>query len=276
LTEAEGSGATGRRALRWTASVLAVGALLALALFLLNADEEPALLFYCGAGLRPAAAEIVQAFTDATGIDVECDYAGSGVLISRIRVRRGGDLCMPGDVWYLDRLKEDDLLASEKTVVFFEPVILVAEGNPKDVASLADLTRPGLRLGLGNPEACQIGRITRTLLRKNDVDPDAIERNLTFSSMTVNELGLQLKAGRIDAAIVWDAIAAYYAGAAETVRIPPEQNEISRVAIGVLSCSDRQAAAGRFVEFTTSERAKEIFAAHHYRTEPPPKGVSPK
>ncbi|MCK4276796.1 MAG: substrate-binding domain-containing protein, partial [Phycisphaerae bacterium] len=56
---------------------------------------------------------------------------------------------------------------------------------------------------------------------------------------------------------------------AAVVRIPLEQNEISHVAIGVLSSATNKPAAHRFVDFITSERGRAIFAEHHYRTEPP-------
>ncbi len=251
-------------------AVLLGGLLLAIVLVVpLGRNGEQALYFYCGAGLRPAVAEIVEAFTAETTIPVECDYAGSGMLISRVRLAQTGDLFMPGDVWYLDQLAEHGLVESKEMVTYFEPVIIVPKENPAGIRGLADLERPGVRLGLGNPAACQIGRITQKIFEKNDIDAAAIAKNLTFSSMTVNELGLQLATGRIDAAIVWDAIAAYYPDAATVVRIPLGQNEISHVAIGVLSSTTNKAAAHSFVDFITSQRGKEIFAKHHYRTEPP-------
>ncbi len=231
--------------------------------------EAAPLLLYCGAGLRPAVAQAAEAFRTQTGILVECDYAGSGMLISRVRMQRTGDLFMPGDVWYVDQLADHGMVEAKTMVTYFEPVILVAKGNPLGITGLEDLTRPGHRLGLGNPAACQIGRISQRILSQNGIDAGAVEKNLVFSSVTVNELGLQLTTGRIDAAIVWDAVAAYYQDVAEIVRIPLDQNEISNVAIAVLSFSQNKDAANRFVEFLISPQGKAIFAKHHYRTEPP-------
>ncbi len=227
------------------------------------------LRLYCGAGLRPAVSEIVQAFAAETGVVVECDYAGSGMLMSRVKLQREGDLFLPGDVWYLDQIDKEGLVESRTMVTYFVPVMLVQKGNPKGIGTLEDLTRPGVRLGLGNPDACQIGRITEQILTKNAVDMEAIGKNLTFHSVTVNELGLQVQTGRVDAAIVWDAIAAYYADSCDTVPIPLAQNEISRVAIGVLRFSEHKEMAGRFVDFAAGENGKAIFARHHYRVEPP-------
>ncbi len=149
--------------------------------------ETAPLHLYCGAGLRPAVAEAVEEFRAETGIIVECDYAGSGMLISRVRLQRTGDLFMPGDVWYVEQLADHSLVESKTMVTYFEPVILVAEGNPLGITGLDDLVRPGVRLGLGNPAACQLGRISERILAKSGIEAGAVEKNLGFSSATVND-----------------------------------------------------------------------------------------
>lgn len=227
------------------------------------------LRLYCGAGLRPAAAEVIERFTARTGVKVETDYSGSGMLISRIKLSRDGDLFMPGDVWYLEQVEKEGLVQSKTMVSYFVPVILVQKGNPKAIRGLADLTRSGIRIALGNPEACQIGRLSERIFTKNGIDGKAIKANLVFSGVTVNELGLQVKMGRADAAMVWDAIAAYYADCADVVRIPTKQNEISRVAIGILNSSRNKHLAEEFVRFLVSDTGKSIFQRHHYQTSLP-------
>jgi len=48
-------------------------------------QETIRLRLYAGAGLRDAVEALAAAFTDETGIAVDVDYAGSGVLISRAK-----------------------------------------------------------------------------------------------------------------------------------------------------------------------------------------------
>ncbi len=238
--------------------------LLPLSLLLGCEKKETSLYLYCGAGLRPAVSEVVEAFTAETGVKVVCDYAGSGVLISRIRASRRGDFYLPGDVRWVELAEKEGLIEWKRTVCYFVPVILVRRGNPEGIKGVKDLARPGIRLALGNPEACAIGEITRQIFRKSGVDLKAVERNLAFSGLAVNELGLQVKAGKADAAIVWDAIAAYYADSCEAIPIPPSRNVISHVAIGVLKFSQNKELARKFVNFLTGERGKAIFKKHHY------------
>ncbi len=230
---------------------------------------DEGLLLYCGAGLRPAVTEVVEAYRRATGTVVTCDYGGGGMILSRLRLSRRGDLFMPGDVWYVELAEKEGLIASKTMVCYFVPVILVPRGNPAKVTGLADLARPGVRVGLGDPKSCQVGRLVLKMFEKNGIDPEAVRRNTVYTSATVNELGVQIKAGRLDATIVWDAVAALYPEAGEVVPIPPEQNIISRVAVALLKASERPEEARRFIEFLVGEQGQAIFRKHHYRTEPP-------
>jgi len=246
-------------------------ALLLLALPMAGCGKEKPgpLLCYCGAGIRLPVAEAIEAFQAQTGITIEADYGSSGILISRIRASQRGDLYMPGDAEYLDIAEKEGLLASRRDVCYWIPVILVRKGNPKGITKLADLTGQGIQLGLGDPRACAIGMVSEKLFEKNHISHDAIQKNLAFNSVTVNELGLQIKTGHLDAAIVWDAIAAQYADCAEAIAIPLAQNIVTRVPIGVLRFSRQKALAERFAEFLASEAGQAIFRKHHYTTELP-------
>ena len=64
--------------------------------------------------------------------------------------------------------------------------------------------------------------------------------------------------------IVWDAVAANFADKTEAVAIPPEQNAVSPVAVGLLRASRQPDLARQFVRFLTSLEAQAVFAKHHY------------
>ena len=250
--------------------VLVFAAFAALCLGCNGRPQQQKLLFYCGAGIRPAAAEIVEKFQDRYGVAVECDYAGSEVLISRIKLSGMGDLYMPGDVHYVDQAQEEGLIRTKKTACYFIPVILVQKGNPKNIRSLADLTRPGVTVGLGDPKACAIGRKCTKIFEKNGISEDDLD--VQFRALTVNGLGNPIKLEKLDAVIVWDAVAAYFDDDGDVVPIPPEQNIISTVAVGVLNCSTRPELAEKLADFITSEPGKEVFAKHRYTTTLPESG----
>lgn len=234
-----------------------------------QAAGKKELMLYCGAGIRPPVAELAQIFSREHGVKVVTDYAGCEVLISKITLRRQGDLYMPGDKYYVDQAAAKGMILAQKVVCYFVPVIMVQKGNPRNIQTLSDLTKPGIKLGLGDERACAIGRISQKIFEKNHIPPSALEKNLAFRSLTVNELGLQIEAGSLDAVIVWDAIAQYYPETAQQIPIPPAQNVISTVDIAILRFTENQELAKKFVDFVCSEPGRAVFKKHHYCVDPP-------
>ena len=234
-------------------SVLAIAAI-----FLLcgcSGEEESGILLYCGAGIRPPVDELAAIFEDEEGIEV---------ILSRLTLSRTGDLFMPGDRFYMDQADEAGLVLEREPVCRFVPVILVRKGNPKNISRLEDLLRPAVKLGLGDPEACAVGRKSRKIFASIGVKWDELRSRTAYLAQTVNDLGLQVRLGLLDAVIVWDAVAEYYRNDAEVVAIPEEQNIISCVDLGLLTFTGNREAAKRFMEFTRSSRGKEIFTKHGY------------
>ena len=227
------------------------------------------LLLYCGAGIRPPVQQIAEAFESEHGVKVITDYAGSEVLLSKIKLARRGDLYMPGDKHYVEQAATEGMILSQQSVCYFVPTILVRKNNPKNIHSLRDLLADGLKLGLGDAKVCAIGRKTKQIFDKNNIDWKDVEKNLAFQSLTVNELGMQIQTGSLDAVIVWDAIARYYIEHGTEVPIPVEENVISTVNIGILTFTKDRSLAGQFVKFAASQSGQDIFKQHNYRTDHP-------
>jgi molybdate transport system substrate-binding protein len=232
-------------------------------------SEAKKLLLYCAAGIRPPAEELVESFGREHGVKIATNFAGSETLLSTIRLIRSGDLYMPGDKYYVDQAAQEGMILSQRPVCYFVPTILVQKGNPKNIRGLEDLLRPGLKVGLGDANACAIGRTTKQIFTKNNIAWDEVEKNLKFQSLTVNELGLQIQAKSLDAVIVWDAIAQYYDEHGTAVPSPVEKNVISTVDVGVLKFTPNRELAEKFVEFAASARGRDIFIKHNYTVDPP-------
>ena len=227
------------------------------------------LFLYCAAGIRPPIEEVVNEFMRQSGVKIVTDYAGSEVLLSKIKLVQRGDLYMPGDRHYVDQAAAEGFVDSRQQVFYWVPTILVQKGNPKNISSLKDLLRSDVKAGLGDPKSCAIGRSTRQIFEKNDIAWDQVEKNLSFQSQTVNELGMQIQAGSLDAVVVWDAMAKYYAEHGDMVEIPVEQNIVSSVDVAVLSFSENRQLAEEFLAFLTSERGQGVFEANNYQTKAP-------
>ncbi len=226
-------------------------------------------LIFCGGGMRPPIAELAEAFSKENKIEVLIDYAGAEVLISKARLSKRGDIYIPGDKGYVDLAATNGLIFSQASVCYFVPTVFVQKGNPREIKSLKDLIRPGIKLGLGNPQYIPIGRKSKKILENNNFSWDDVEANLKFQSATVNELCLQIQAKSLDAVIVWDAVAHTYSKYGDLITIPHDQNVISTVDAGVLKFTNNRELSDKFVDFLRSRDGRSVFRKHNYRVDLP-------
>jgi len=231
-----------------------------------NQSGSAALTLYCGAGIRPAAEALSRAFEAKRNVRVRATYAGSGVLLGQITANRKGDLFMPGAESYVDREIELQLAhaPSKRIVAYFIPVIFVQKGNPREIRGLEDFARTGLRLGLGDERSCAIGRKTLKIFEKNNIPLSDIDPNVRFKSATVNELGVQIQLGNVDAVIVWDAIARHFIKDGTIVAIPLDKNLPSTIPVVRLLDSTHPDAAEEFISFVTSDEGRGILRDMEY------------
>jgi molybdate transport system substrate-binding protein len=231
--------------------------------------RPPALHVHCAAGMRAPVTALASEFEKQSGVRVTLALGGSNVLLGQIELNRQGDIYIAGDADYIDLAATKNMVAQRATLCHFVPVILVPKGNPRGLATLGDLTREGLRIAQGEERATAIGRLTPRLLALHEIDAQSWTRNVVTSMPTVNELGLAVKLGTADAALVWDVVARDYADVAEAIALPPERNVCPRVEGAVLTFSEQPAQAAAFLRFLTSERSRAVLTEHGYRVEAP-------
>ena len=227
------------------------------------------LLFYCGAGIRPAAEALIDEFESRCSVKVSATYAGSGRLLGQLTTSKRGDLFMPGSEFYVDKAIESGLANknSKRKVALFIPTILVQKGNPLGVKTLRDFADKQLRIGLGDERAVAIGKRSVKLFEKNKIPYDKVMGNVVLKSGTVNELAVALQLKNVDAVIVWDANARQFAESCDAIVIPEKENIISTIPIVSLMFSDKKAPSLQFIEFVTSEDGKAILKKYGYTIE---------
>jgi len=221
------------------------------------------LFMFCGAGLRKPIEALRKAFEAEYGIPVRVCYAGSACLLAQIEITRRGDLYLPGEKFYIHQATERGYVAASKTVCHFIPVIMVRNGNPKGIHSLADLAQPGIRVGLGEAKSCAVGKTTAELLRKHKLEK-SVGKNVVVYMGTAPELGNALKLGSIDAAINWDAVAAWYEDACDVVTLPRKRNVIVECPLGVLTFSKANRMSMEFLNFAAGEKGRQLFRKENY------------
>ena len=131
-------------------------AFLAACLLSLEADAAP-LRIYCGAGMTKPFSEISTSWGRISGEAPEVMYANAGQIQAQIKNSGEGDFFIAGAVEELKPVEQ--FVSARKLLVKHIPVLAVREGNPKKIASLADLARHDVSVVLGDSKATPIGKI---------------------------------------------------------------------------------------------------------------------
>ena len=112
---------------------------------------------------------------------------GSGVLLAQMSLAGRGDIYIPGDQFFMKQAVDGAFITKQVDAAWWVPVIGVRKGNPKKIASLADLARADIKVGLGEAKSCAIGRASAAMLERR-------QRNLQSPDLP-NSLNVPLSAG---------------------------------------------------------------------------------
>jgi len=238
------------------------------------AGDDATLLVYSGAGLKKPMIEIGEVFADKYGIDVEYTFAGSGTLITQMELSRKGDAFVPGGTPDYRIAREKGLVGEPGYAAYHVPVIAVAKGNPKNITSVDDFARPGLKIALGGANTTAIGRAGDRLFEKHGI-LDAVEANVVLRAPTINEVVVAMNMGTADAALL--TLDLINPETMDRIDLAQEDGLTLIIPIGATAFTEQPDAARKFVEFVTSDEGKAIFAKHGFPVYPDPAyaGVEP-
>ena len=166
--------------------------------------------------LRPAIDDTLTRFEQREGVKVTRVYNGCGILVAQMRAGQLPDAYFACDREFMNQVP--DLFPKPIDVSMNELVILVQKGNPHGIGSLRDLTRKGLRVGVGHEKQCAMGWLTQNTLREGGVLNEVME-NVTVQSPTGDMLVNQLRTGSLDASVVYLSNAAGAAEYLDAIRI---------------------------------------------------------
>jgi molybdenum ABC transporter molybdate-binding protein len=214
-----------------------------------GSNAEP-LVVYCAASNKSVLEAIRADYEKAYGTPLQIQYGASQTLLAALEVAKAGDLYLPADDSYLVMARDRNLIAEELPLAAMQPVAAVAKGNPKRIASLADLLRPDVRLAQASPEAAAIGKLTKeTLLASGQWEK--LHAHTIVYKTTVNEVANDVKVGAVDAGIVYDAVLHDY-DTLEAVAVPELAAAKAKVAVAVLKASKQPRQALHLARFLSA------------------------
>lgn len=234
-----------------------------------DASYARTLLAYAGAASKPPMEEATRLYEEKAGVKVRLVFGGSGAVLSQMKLAREGDLYFPGSSDYMEKAKRDgDVFPeTERIVVYLVPAVNVARGNPHQVRALGDLTRPGLRVAIANPESVCVGAYAVEILEKEFTPEEkaAFRRNLINYAESCEKTAAVISLKMADAVIGWSVFEHWDPRRIETVRLPREQiPRIGYMPIAVSRWTRDRVAAQAFIDFVAGPEGRACFAKYHY------------
>ena len=173
--------------------------------------EKPELILYSGGVNRLAIEKLLKQFADREGVNVTTVFNGCGVLCATMKTMDSATSPRFPDAYYACDLCFVPPVAAQFPEAFLltetEIGIVVRKGNPKNVKTLADLAQPSLKLGLCNAEQSTLGFMTRGMLKQTGL-LDSVRKNVVVEVPTADFLINQMRAGGLEAAVVYRVNAA--------------------------------------------------------------------
>lgn len=217
---------------------------------------------FAAASLRKAFSEIGERYTsDNPGSEVEFSFAGSADLLTALTQGAAADVFAAADGATMDKAAQAGLLAGDPhNFASNRLTIAVAPGNPRKIASLRDLTRPGLAVVACAPQV-PCGAAARRVEQAAGVELQPVSEE----SQVTDVLG-KVVTGQADAGLVYvtDVLAA--GGKVTAVAFPESAGAVNSYPIAVLAQSGNPGAARDFIEWVSSDAGRKILSANGFGT----------
>ena len=144
------------------------------------------------------------------------------------------------------------------------PAIAIQKDNPKNIITLADLTKPGIRVAITRPETTLLGKYAPEIFHKAGL-AEAIEKNMITQAARPDSLLTMLVMDQVDAGIIWHFYQVLAHEQIEVIFLSPEQlTGIGEMQIAVSAYSNYGKSAQQFIDFATSEKGRAVFKKFGY------------
>lgn len=215
-------------------------------------DHASSITVFAAASLRPAFTELAEQFTtDHPGVDVEFNFGGSSALATQLTEGATADVFASADTEQMDKVDQAGLLAHQPTDFAANTLVIVtAPGNPKGIASFADLARPEL-----NVVVCQVPVPCGAAGRRIEDNTD-VHLNPASEEPSVTDVLNKVTSGQADAGLVYVTDALNAGDKVATVKIPESADAVNVYPIAVLKKAPD--AAQQFVDLVTGEFGQKV------------------
>jgi accessory colonization factor AcfC len=198
---------------------------------------------------RHCAAPVAEEATGETGgDDFLLEIADAGIH----------DLAIGGAEYLLDDGEIRGIVQKRqrRTIAYRTSAIIVPAGNPKNIRSVEDMARPGVRVavsvidclkGLWEDISGRLGLL------------DKIRRNISYYANGCIAIVEAVATNQADAAFGWTALGHLEPERIEVIEMPKKQQVLRGTGVGLLSFAKQPEAAKQFMDFLASPEARAFY-----------------
>lgn len=228
--------------------------------------QAQTLTVLAAASLRESFTQLATGFEQAhPGVHVRISFGGSQQLAASILLAAPADVFASADVPQMQRVVSGGK-ATPHAVQWLcgNQLVIVTNGNRSDLKSLADLSRPGVRIALAKPKV-PVGEYSDKVLTAatrliGAVKVAAIRRNVVVRDDDVRAVLLHVSLGEADAGIVYATDVAAAKKQVGSAAIPNSLQPKVDYEIAPLSGSGQAALARQFTEYVLGPAGRQALA----------------
>jgi molybdate transport system substrate-binding protein len=223
--------------------------------------ETPEITLYAGSMLRPAIEKTITDFEQREGVRVTRVYNGCGILVAQMKAGQVPDAYFACDSEFMNQVSS--MFPSPLDISKNELVILVKKGNPDGIRSLRDLTKAGLRVGIGHEKQCAMGWLTQRTFTESGLQTELM-KNVVVQTPTGDMLVNQMRSGSLDAAVAYLSNAAGAANDLDAIRIQGIPCSVATQPYAVAKDSTNKQVATRLLNAIRDEQSQQRFTSEGF------------
>ncbi|MGH3645369.1 MAG: molybdate ABC transporter substrate-binding protein [Mycobacterium sp.] len=212
------------------------------------------LVVFAAASLQKTFTDIGEQFkTDNPGWSVDFTFAGSSDLVTQLTQGAKADVFASADTKNMDKASKAGLVEGDPVTFASNTLVIVtAPGNPKKVASFADLAKPDLSVVVCAPQV-PCGSATKTVEQSAKVTLNPVSEE-----SSVTDVLTKVTTGQADAGVVYVTDALGVGDKVTEVDFPESSSAVNTYPIAVLKTAANADLAKKFVELVTGEAGQKI------------------
>jgi molybdate transport system substrate-binding protein len=222
-------------------------------------SEKQQLKVYSAGAVAPPLRDAIAIFEKDSKVRCDLRIGKPEDLLKEIAKFKKGDVFSSGAEYILDDAEDRGLIikGSRKSLGYRRSVMIVPVGNPAKIASLKDLCRKDVQIGIA-VEGCLKG-VWDDVASKAGLT-DAIRRNITHHADACGSLMSLIHSDKVDVIFGWNAFQGVWPNTWEIIEFAQSLQVFRSTVAGIISYSKNVKLSEKFIDFLTSAAIRKIYA----------------